>query len=985
MTLVSGSPRFARNPYARLYSPSLSGKFRSLLALGLAALMLAAPLSFAVPAQSLKSDSATAVSPKTGAEAPGKAFILYENAGGIGCRDATLAERGQILKSPSGQKLRQINHLKDGDNYTFGEEGNGPGLKIILMATQQLENNQVAKQAFIAAAAHWEAIVQTPMTVYIDVDYGPLNFGQPWSSPLVLGSTGSPSVFRGYSAVRTNLLAEAANSGNAKSALFNLLPASFIPTELGDGYVMTVNASIARAIGLIPANADPNDPRPSIGFNSAKPFDFDPNPMGPGGPGCGNSGIDCNKTDFDAVATHEIGHALGFTSNNGASGEPPNMEVWDLFRFKPGVTNFTTNQRIMTASGTQVFYDGGSELGLSTGGPDGDSPNGDGEQSSHWREDGSQPANNIGIMDPTIASGVRQTITNNDKRALNAFGYNLDNNTAPPPAPPATPPPANDNFTSATTLSGCSGTVTGTNLEATKETGEPNHAPDNGGGLRSVWFRWTAPSTGSATFTTKGSSYDTVLGIYTGSSVGGLTVIGKNDDVTLGVVTSSTLTFNAVAGTTYMIAVDGYNNGGAGGDMGNVKLNWSEANCTVTVTNDIQLSQDSYSFSEADINTAQGFGILSVNVTRGDPNAGPATVQYFTEDAAGGNECDKLTGQASQRCDYAAQAGTLRFATGEATKQIQIPIINDGYNEGNETLLIKLQNAVGATLGRSQATITIQDSAVVTTPTQNRYLNNSFFVRMNYLDFLGREPDAAGFADWTTVLNNCGSQQGFLGAPPDCDRAHVSHGFFASPESIDRGFLIYRMYEVGMNRLPKYVEFTPDMASLSGFGLSDAVKEQNLSDYLQQFTAKQEFQTRFAGALQTTEAAALIQKLEQTAGVTLPATATTKAGQPTQYGRQELINLRASGTFTVGQTLKAFVEQQAVYDLSFPRGQVTLLYFAYLKRDPDLNDPNLVGWKDWVDVFTNGRQSVGVQPKDIHHLIFGFIYSEEYRKRFGQP
>jgi hypothetical protein len=37
--------------------------------------------------------------------------------------------------------------------------------------------------------------------------------------------------------------------------------------------------------------------------------------------------------------------------------------------------------------------------------------------------------------------------------------------------------------------------------------------------------------------------------------------------------------FNAGAGTIYRIAVDGYNNGGSGGDMGPLKLNWSESNC----------------------------------------------------------------------------------------------------------------------------------------------------------------------------------------------------------------------------------------------------------------------------------------------------------------------------------------------------------------------------------------------------------------------
>jgi hypothetical protein len=87
-------------------------------------------------------------------------------------------------------------------------------------------------------------------------------------------------------------------------------------------------------------------------------------------------------------------------------------------------------------------------------------------------------------------------------------------------------------------------------------------------------------------------------------------------------------------------------------------------------------------------------------------------------------------------------------------------------------------------------------------------------------------------------------------------------------------------------------------------------------------------------------------------------------------------------------TVRAFVEQQPVYDKYFPRGAVTMQYFANLRRDPDLNDPTLAGWKDWVDVFTNGRKlsdGTVIQRRDIHHLIFGFIYSTEYRKRFAAP
>jgi hypothetical protein len=36
-----------------------------------------------------------------------------------------------------------------------------------------------------------------------------------------------------------------------------------------------------------------------------------------------------------------------------------------------------------------------------------------------------------------------------------------------------------------------------------------------------------------------------------------------------------------------------------------------------------------------------------------------------------------------------------------------------------------------------------------------------------------------------------------------------------------------------------------------------------------------------------------------------------------------------------------------------------------------------------VDVLTNGRASAGILPGDYRHLIFGFVYSIEYRERFG--
>ena len=345
-----------RRPYGSIFNQ----RVRSFLALSLVAFILVT--SFSLPALAQTQSSDFIIAPKTEMAPPGKVFTVYEGENGeVTCRDATLAERREMFRGRSGQTLRQINHLKSSvsDARESTQNAAGPGgLTIILLGTAQLDANPAAKAAFTAAAANWEAIIKTPMTVYVEVDYGTTHFGQPFSSPQVLASTFSPAVFTSYSAVRGNMVAQATNTGSSKSALYSLLPASVVPTDLGDDYVMSVNASIARAIGLIPADATQNDPRPSIAFNSAKVYDFNPNPSS--GLLCPGNGIDCDKTDFDAVATHEIGHALGFTSNNGDNGEPPNMEVWDLFRFRPGVTSFNSNQRIMSRGGSQVFFDGGA-------------------------------------------------------------------------------------------------------------------------------------------------------------------------------------------------------------------------------------------------------------------------------------------------------------------------------------------------------------------------------------------------------------------------------------------------------------------------------------------------------------------------------------------------------------------------------------------------------------------------------------------------
>ncbi|HJT82439.1 MAG TPA: hypothetical protein VJ719_14690, partial [Chthoniobacterales bacterium] len=138
--------------------------------------------------------------------------------------------------------------------------------------------------------------------------------------------------------------------------------------------------------------------------------------------------------------------------------------------------------------------------------------------------------------------------------------------------------PPNDDFGSAQIVSGSSGTANGNNVGGSKETGEPSHGGNSGG--TSIWYKWTAPATGQVIFDTFQSGFDTLLAIYTGNTLGGLTLIAGNDDAATG-GTQSSVTFNAVAGVTYLIAIDGYN-----GASGATALHWllTQQSFTISLT-----------------------------------------------------------------------------------------------------------------------------------------------------------------------------------------------------------------------------------------------------------------------------------------------------------------------------------------------------------------------------------------------------------------
>jgi len=121
-----------------------------------------------------------------------------------------------------------------------------------------------------------------------------------------------------------------------------------------------------------------------------------------------------------------------------------------------------------------------------------------------------------------------------------------------------------DDFAQRVPIAGTNATATASNVGATKEPGEPDHAGIPGG--RSVWWTWTAPASGQVSINTAGTTFPNALAVYTGNVMSNLVPVAS-DLNSLG-PTTSRVSFDAVAGMTYQLAVDG-----SGGANGNITLN----------------------------------------------------------------------------------------------------------------------------------------------------------------------------------------------------------------------------------------------------------------------------------------------------------------------------------------------------------------------------------------------------------------------------
>jgi hypothetical protein len=640
------------------------------------------------------------------------------------------------------------------------------------------------------------------------------------------------------------------------------------------------------------------------------------------------------------------------------------------------------------------------ELGLSTGGPSGSSDNGgDGRQSSHWRDDllsANRPF--IGIMDQTLGNSVRRTITENDIRTIDLLGYSVVFDPARP---------SNDSFANAAVVAGASGSAQGDSTWATREVGEPSTQAGFTGD-KSVWFAWTAPATGTATFDTEGSSFDTTLGVYTGSSLNTLTACSgcQNDDA-YSATRSSRASFDTTAGTVYYIDVDGWS-----GAYGAVRLNW-----TSTITH----PAEGYSVTGRVVDAA-GNAVAGVRVALDGPNlvntfpALPATT-----DAGGNFSWSLLTpgGSYAVRSDdsrYSFSPATAVFnnissnqtvtftasplnvsVTGRVVEGAQgLAFVFVGLYDNDGALLQQTTTGTdgrwtfasvgvsrdyalsfvksGYTLTPDGFPIRVNSSALdvgnVTAVKANPIEETSFFVAQHYRDFLGREADASGLQFWIGEIENCGVDRGCR----EVKRINVSAAFFLSIEFQQTGSLVYKMHKAGFGDLAgkavavRRADFIADTRAVGGTpaqvivgqGSWQAQLEANKQAFALAFVQRAPFQSAHGGQA----AGTYVDSLYANAGV-IPTAAERSAAVAT-FG--------AGGTAGQAAALRSVAESDSVSAKARNESFVLMQYFGYLQRDPDDE-----GFNFWLGKL-NEFQGNFIQAE----MVKAFLDSIEYRQRFGQ-
>jgi hypothetical protein len=389
---------------------------------------------------------------------------------------------------------------------------------------------------------------------------------------------------------------------------------------------------------------------------------------------------------------------------------------------------------------------------------------------------------------------------------------------------------------------------------------------------------------------------------------------------------------------------------------------------SAATTPQVQFSNATYSVNESDATKS-----ITVTVVRIGDTAGAATVEYRTVDDPAAIPCNPADtpaaqrGKALARCDYSTNLDTLTFDIGQTVKTFTIPLINDTHVEGNESFQIALQNPQGAAAGSQQtATVTIVDDDTVQSAF-NPINQTPLFIRMQYLDFLSREPEPG--EPWSAVINGCPNPFNRPNNDPsaNCDRIKVSSAFFGSDEFRVKGFFVFLYYKVSFgsqatpNFVPQYDEIVSDMRRITGSSTEERVDK--TFNFAEDWVTRPAFVARY-GAKSNAQ---FVDELLANVGASL-ASPDPVSGQT----RNSLVAALDAGTKTRAEVLRIIVESGEVNAVQTNHAFVAMQYYGYLRRTPEPG-----GYTAWLNTI---NPPTSANPRD---MVNGFLNSDEYFLRFG--
>lgn len=318
----------------------------------------------------------------------------------------------------------------------------GPSNALTFNFTFTAGTSAQVQQAFVRAGARWSAVLTDDVSVDMTVGAGAL-------SPGLLLSAGQRRASFTYGSFRAAIGADQTSdvdttavpnlsSGSSFGLLINRTSDNpngagsatpYVDVAGANNTTINMTTANAKALGLVPpagtVGVCVGTCDASLVFNSAFAFDYEP-----------GDGITAGTYDFVGIATHELGHALGFVSGvdildinsppvNGpfAANQFTFVSPLDLYRFSTlsiasSVIDFTADTRSKFFS-----LDRGTTVGpeFATG-----RNFGDGQLPSHWKD-----SLGLGLMDPTAAQGELLVLRPNDLTAFDAIGWNV---TVPEPS-----------------------------------------------------------------------------------------------------------------------------------------------------------------------------------------------------------------------------------------------------------------------------------------------------------------------------------------------------------------------------------------------------------------------------------------------------------------------------------------------------------------------------------------------------------------------